>query len=397
LIAKVIPDTQQFLLKGLELSELLDWTPTGATPIEEILYKFDQGPEFTLRLRRILEANSRRGRYVQYRALQAFHDRWASQPDRKCFGEFLKILIGRFAEEPMDVEFETEGVIELSQNPSVVAPAPRHYGTVEVPELNASIQWMRELDFARLRISGNVSETEWHGKRGLPREIVIADAAPPEHVLTVDLASEFAHSIRVFSGPRFADETISLVWSVVKADSEDEDLLLSPWPMLDEPKSPTTWKERFDEWSEHIKAVLTPDGKVTADTLLEAWFRFNVQDPGSESTGPPAGRTLATRLKNTIQRASSERRDRARNVLAPLAAAVFALPKWCRNAVKGATMTSRDARRVEETAGRRVLSWNRSKHDPYELAMWPSYPYSRANVESVEALIRRYPISKLFR
>lgn len=367
LFDKVIPDTQRFSLKGLALSELLDWPKNEDRTIREILSDFNNQPLFINPLGEMLRANSGRGKYVTYRALQAFHDRWKALPtDRRCFGEFLKMLIGRISEEPMRVE-DNNGAIELSENPSVVAPAPRHYQEIGLPE-GAYLYYMSELDFARLRT-----------ERKEP-----ADAATPEHTLAIDLSTEFATmqgvSIRLFSGPRFADHTIGLVWSVIAAPENADDGILVPWPILNEPKNPAKWKARFNEWKKYIDAVQKRIGHVinSSEELLVAWFRFTA---GKEDTPPSVEMSLGQRLLDAIGDEDTAKSE----FLARLASPLFGLPDSDRRAVIEATRTTEaNCQQIELAAHRGVYRISRSRHDLFELAMRPSDPDARVSDDQLE-------------
>ncbi len=366
LFRKVVPEPNRFDFKGIPLSEILDWSPTGGKTIGTILDNLwlRSDPRFTTQLKPIFKYSSV-GMIVPFRNLQGFHDRWQYRSnDLDGIVGFLEVLFPPIEGEGLVFQKDSER-IEINGDSRRLAPAPREYTVINAPD-GVRFNLVLTLDFA-------ATEQVPPGV-----EPLTPVQALPEQRILLDLASEFPQHIIIFTGPRLAEQTLGFVWSAVPRDKDEEWLV--PWPMVNRPSSPTKWHQGNEGWNQTLAKVRDGGHQMTPADLLEAWFRFNVPLCGTE--WPPPNDSI--KLPEVAEQ------------LAPLAAGIYGLPDDQRRKILQQTGTQpENYAKLEAAAAQRVYSSRRSDHDPYHLAMRPSEPDARPKDEAIDAIAKAKPISNL--
>jgi hypothetical protein len=142
LFRKVVPEPNRFDLKGIPLSEILDWSPTGGKKISTIIDNLWPWSDATFleTLKRIFVVSSA-GMIVPFRTLQGFHDRWQHHRSNDLDGivGFLEVLFPRKEDEGLIVLKESER-IELNGDSRRLAPVPREYAIINAPGVTKPVK-----------------------------------------------------------------------------------------------------------------------------------------------------------------------------------------------------------------------------------------------------------------
>ena len=276
LFKKIIPSSQIFRMKGIPISEFVDWHPPSHDKrigvgnsrkfgdLLDSMYENATEPsesgEDQEKFSEILRAELTGSDQINlpFRLLQNFYDRWSGEnkgSNLSAIAEFVRILLEDPNEDKLIVsEFRSNERIKIVGEPGIAAGAPRARDSISTNQNGITLNWAKDLEFI------------WRKVNEIDNGEILYNSASPQLMLAFDLVARAPEYFELGVDLSFAKNCLGLVWT-----ENSNTHMVYPWPLTNNPKCPADWTEWSKKWKSARERYCIDKQPPNECELLMAW------------------------------------------------------------------------------------------------------------------------------